>query len=65
MRQLQKHLKTSCEKYEDFLIMGDFNADSSDPSVTSSCTLFKHYEGTEMLKEPRKSQMHCVRKRSL
>ena len=41
LRQLQKELETSSERYEDFLIMGDFNADVSDPSMTSFCTLFK------------------------
>ena len=28
-------------KSKNFLIMGDFNADVSDPSVTLFCTLFK------------------------
>ena len=41
LRQLQKQLETSSERSEHFLIMGDFNADVSDPSVTSFCTLFK------------------------
>ena len=41
LRQLQKQLETSSERYEHFLIMEDFNADFSDPSMTSFCTLFK------------------------
>ena len=41
LRQLQKQLEAFSEMYEHFLIMGDFNADVSDPSVTSFCTLFK------------------------
>ena len=41
LRQLQKQLETSSGRYEHFLIMGDFNADFSDPSMTSFCTLFK------------------------
>ena len=39
LRQLQKQLEASSERYEHFLIMGDFNADVSDPSMTSFCTL--------------------------
>ena len=39
--QSQKQLEASSERYEHFLIMGDFNADISDPSMTSFCTLFK------------------------
>ena len=41
--------------------MGDFKADVLDPSMTSFCTLFKlkkHCEGTDMLQEPTKSQLH-------
>ena len=38
--QLQKQLEACIERYEHFLIMGDFNANVSDPSVTSFCTLF-------------------------
>ena len=41
LRQLQKQLEAFSERYEHFLIMGDFNADVSDPSMTSFCTLFK------------------------
>ena len=41
LRQLEKQLQASCERYEHFLIMGDFNADVPDPSMTSFCTLFK------------------------
>ena len=41
LRQLQKQLEAFSERYEHFLIMRDFNADVSDPSVTSFCTLFK------------------------
>ena len=41
LQQLQKQLETSSERYEHFLIMGDFNADVSDPSMISFCTLFK------------------------
>ena len=41
LRQPQKQLETTSERYEHFLIMGDFNADVSDPSITSFCTLFK------------------------
>ena len=39
LRQLQKQLEASTERCEHFLIMGDFNADVSDPSMTSFCTL--------------------------
>ena len=53
LRQLQKHLETYCESYEHFLIIGVFNADVFDHSMTSFCTLFKHCEGTDMLEEPR------------
>ena len=35
LRQLQKQLEAFSERYEHFLIMGDFNADVSDPSMTS------------------------------
>ena len=31
LRQLQKQLQAFSERYEHFLIMGDFNADVSDP----------------------------------
>ena len=41
LRQLQKQLEASSERYEHFLIMGHFNADVSDLSMTSFCTLFK------------------------
>ena len=41
LRQLQKQLEAFSERYEHFLIMGNFNADVSDPSMTSFCTLFK------------------------
>ena len=41
LRQLQKQLEAFSERYQHFLIMGDFNADVSDPSVTSCCTFFK------------------------
>ena len=41
LRHLQKHLEAPCERYEHFLIMGHFNADPSDPSMTLFCTLFK------------------------
>ena len=41
LRQLQKQLEAFSERYEHFLIMGDFNADVFDPSVTSFCTLFR------------------------
>ena len=34
LRQLQKQLQAPCERYECFLITGDFIADVSDPSVT-------------------------------
>ena len=34
-RQLQKQLASSSERHEHFLIMGYFNADVSDPSMTS------------------------------
>ena len=39
LRQLQKQLEASSERYEHFLIMGDFNADVSDPSMTSFSNL--------------------------
>ena len=38
LRQLQKQLEVPCERYEHFLIMGDFKTDVSDPSVTSFYT---------------------------
>ena len=41
LRQLQKQLDASSERYDHFLIMRDFNADVSDHSMTSFCTLFK------------------------
>ena len=41
LRHLQKQLEASSERYEPFLIMWDFNADVSDPSMTSFCTLFQ------------------------
>ena len=41
LRQLQKQLEAFSERYEHFLIMRDFNADVSDPSMTPFCTLFK------------------------
>ena len=41
LRQLQKELEASSERYEHFLLVGDLNADVSDPSMTSFCTLFK------------------------
>ena len=41
LRQFQKQLEASSERNEHFLIMGDFNADVSDSSTTSFCTLFK------------------------
>ena len=41
LRQLQKQLEAFSERYEHLLIMGDFNADVSGPSVTSFFTLFK------------------------
>ena len=43
------------------LSKGDFNADVSEHSVISFCTLFKgkkHCEETFMLQESRKSQLH-------
>ena len=49
LRQLQKQLEASSERYEHFLIMGDFNADVSDPSMTSFCTLFQL---KDIVKEP-------------
>ena len=41
LRQRQKQLEAFSERYEHFLIIGDFNVDVSDPSMTSFCTLFK------------------------
>ena len=41
LRQLQKQLEAASERYRHFLVMGDFNADVSDPSMTSFGTLFK------------------------
>ena len=61
LRQLQKQLEASSERSDHFLIMGDFNADVSNPSVTSFCTLFKlkrHCGRTDTLQESRKSQLH-------
>ena len=48
LQQLQKQLEASCERYEHFLIIRDFNADVCDPSMTSFCTLFK----LKNMKEP-------------
>ena len=41
LRQLQKHLEASGKRYEHFLIMGDFNANVFNHSMTSFCTLFQ------------------------
>ena len=41
LRQLQKQLDASSERYEHFLIMEDFNTDVSGHSMTLFCTLFK------------------------
>ena len=41
LQQLQNQLEASSERYEHFLIMGGFNADVSNSSMTSFCTLFK------------------------
>ena len=41
LRQLQRQLESSSERYKHFLIMGDFNTDLSDPLMTSFCALFK------------------------
>ena len=49
LRQLQKQLEAFSERCEHFLIMGDFSADVSDPSMTSFCTLFKR---KSIVKEP-------------
>ena len=52
LRQLQKQLEGSSERYEHLLITGDFDADVSDPSMTSFCTRFKpkkHCERTDTL----------------
>ena len=49
LRQLQKQLEVFSERYEHFIIIGDFNADVSDPSMTSFCTLFKR---KSIVKEP-------------
>ena len=35
LRQLQKQLEASSERYEHFLIMRNFDVDVSDPSMTS------------------------------
>ena len=34
-------MKFFCKSYEHLLLMGDFNANISEPTLTSSCTLFK------------------------
>ena len=58
LQQLQKQLEASSERSEHFLIMSDFDADVSDSSIASFCTLFKnHCEGTDMLQKSRKSQL--------
>ena len=49
LQQLQKQLEAFSERYEHSLIMGDFNTDVSDPSLTLFCTLFKL---KSILKEP-------------
>ena len=50
LRQLKKQLEASSERYEHFLIMGDFNSHVSDPSMTLFCTLFKL---KSIVKEPK------------
>ena len=39
--QIHQQVGVSSERYENFPIMGDFNADVSDSSMTLFCTLFK------------------------
>ena len=41
MRQLRKQLEAFSERYEHFLIIGDFNVELFDLSMTSFCSLFK------------------------
>ena len=40
LRQIHQQVEASSERYEHFPIMGDFNADVSDSSMTSFCTFF-------------------------
>ena len=41
LNQIQAQLEIFCKNYEHLLILGDFNANISEPTLTSFCTLFK------------------------
>ena len=41
VNQIQLQLETFCKNYKHLLIMGDFNANTSEPTLTSFYTLFK------------------------
>ena len=41
LNQIQAQLVIFCKNYEHLRILGDFNANISEPTLTSFCTLFK------------------------
>ena len=41
LNQIQAQLEIFCKNYEHLLILGDFNANISEPTLTPFCTLFK------------------------
>ena len=49
LNQIQAQLDIFCKNYEHLLILGDFNANISEPALTSFCTLFKL---KNLVKEP-------------
>ena len=49
VNEIQAQLEFFCKNYEHLLILGDFNANISEPTLTSFCTLFKL---KNLVKEP-------------
>ena len=49
LNQIQAELDFFCKNYKHLLILGDFNANISEPTLTSFCTLFKL---KNLVKEP-------------
>ena len=49
LNQVQTELEIFCKNYKYLLIMGDFNANVSEPTLTSFCTIFKL---KNLVKEP-------------
>ena len=49
LNQIQAQLEIFCKSYEHLLILGDFNANISEPTLASFCTLFKL---KNLVKEP-------------